>query len=90
MYIDVYNAHSISMWSVHVWCKHVCGTRYREKAAATPTAGSPQRAVLCSAQRTCLIPRGGERKRGWVLLSDLPLTVPQEAPPFGLTVRLNR
>lgn len=74
MYIDVYNAHSISMWSVHVWYKCVCGARYREKAAATPTAGSHQCAVLRSAQRTCLIHQGGERKSGWVLLSDLPLT----------------
>lgn len=74
VHIDVYNAHGISMWSVHVWCKRVCGTCYREKAAATPTADSHQRAVLRSAQRTCLIPQGGERKSRWVLLSDLPLT----------------
>lgn len=72
VYIDVYNAHS--MWSVQVWCKPVCGTRYRERAAATPPAGSHQHAALCSAQRTCLIPQGGERKSGWVLLNDLPLT----------------
>lgn len=74
VYTYAYNAHGISMWSVHVWCKRVCGTCYGVKAAATPTAGSHQRAVLRSARRTCLIPQGGERKSGWVLLSDLPLT----------------